>query len=156
MPEAVLVTQCHWLLFRDYLQTFERSFQPRFILMSYFIFLSLMILVLLEQFCLFPLEGNQSLFFIDAGNALQYRETVRNFNNQILIINFRFELPPFSKLSNGLSKYDTSYIYTFLSAFRFPKDNVSKISTKFYISVFPLVHYSFVRARMAMRSLNDT
>lgn len=76
-----------------------------------------MILVLLEQFCLFPLEGNQSLFFIDAGNALQNRETVRNFNNQILIINFRFELPPFSKLSNGLSKYDTSYIYTFLSAF---------------------------------------
>ena len=115
-----------------------------------------MILVLLEEFCLFPLEGNESLFFIDAGNALQYKETVRNFNNQTLITNIRFELPPFSKLSNGLPKYDTTYIYTFLSAFLFPKDNVSKISTKFYISIFPLVHYSLVRGPMAMRSLNDT
>ena len=99
-----------------------------------------MILVLLEEFCLFPQEGYQSLFLKDASNAVQCRVTVGIFNNRKLIINFGFELPPFLKLSNGWSKYDTIYIsllfYSFLSAFLFPKNNVSKISTEFYISIF--------------------
>ena len=52
------------------LQTFDRFFLSRFILMSYFIsyiFLQLMLLLLMEGFCLNAQEGYRSLFFKDAG-----------------------------------------------------------------------------------------
>ena len=53
-----------------FLQTFDRFFLFRFILMSYFIsyiFLQLMLLLLMEGFCLNAQEGYRSLFFKDAG-----------------------------------------------------------------------------------------
>ena len=53
-----------------FLQTFDRFFLSRFILMSYFIsyiFLQLMLLLLMEGFCLNAQEGYRSLFFKDAG-----------------------------------------------------------------------------------------
>ena len=53
-----------------FLQTFERFFLSRFILMSKFIsyiFLPLMFLVSLERFCLIAQEDYQSLFFKDTG-----------------------------------------------------------------------------------------
>ena len=53
-----------------FLQTFDRFFASRFILMSYFIsyiFLQLTLLVLMERFCLNAQEGYRSLFFKDAG-----------------------------------------------------------------------------------------
>ena len=52
------------------LQTFDRFFLSRFILMSYFIsyiFLQLMLLFLMEGFCLNAQEGYRPLFFKDAG-----------------------------------------------------------------------------------------
>ena len=52
------------------LQTFDRFFLSRFILMSYFIsyiFLQLMLLLLMEGFCLNAQEGYRSLFFKDVG-----------------------------------------------------------------------------------------
>ena len=51
------------------LQIFDKFFLPRFILMSYFIsykFLQLMLLVLMERFCLIAQQGYRSLFFKDA------------------------------------------------------------------------------------------
>ena len=51
------------------LQTFDRFFLSRFILMSYFIsyiFLQLMVLLLMEGFCLNAQESYRSLFFKDA------------------------------------------------------------------------------------------
>ena len=74
-------------------------------------------------------------------NAVQYRVTVEICNNRKLIINVRFELPSYSKLSNNLPNYDANYIslfYIFLIAFLFSKGYVSKISTKLYISIFVL------------------
>ena len=52
-----------------FLQTFDRSFLSRFILMSYFIsiFLQLTLLVLMEGFCLNTQEVYRSLFFKDDG-----------------------------------------------------------------------------------------
>ena len=53
-----------------FLQTFDRFFQSRFILMSYFIsyiFLQLTLLVLMEGFCLNGQEGYPTLFFKHAG-----------------------------------------------------------------------------------------
>ena len=53
-----------------FLQTFDRFFQSRFILMPYFIsyiFLQLTLLVLMEGFCLIDQEGYPTLFFKDAG-----------------------------------------------------------------------------------------
>ena len=84
-----------------------------------------------------------SVFFLKMlVNAVQYRVTVRIFNNRKIIINFRFELPSCSKLSNNLSNYDPNYIsllfYIFLIAFLFSKGYVSKISRKLYISIFLL------------------
>ena len=52
------------------LQTFDRFFLSRFILISYFvsyIFLQLMLLLLMEEFCLNAQEGYRSLFFKDIG-----------------------------------------------------------------------------------------
>ena len=52
------------------LQTFDRFFLSRFILMSYFtlhIFLQLMLLVLMEGFCLNAQGGYRYLFFKDVG-----------------------------------------------------------------------------------------
>ena len=52
------------------LQTFDRFFLSRFILMSYFtlhIFLQLMLLVLMKGFCLNAQEGYRSLFFKGVG-----------------------------------------------------------------------------------------
>ena len=52
------------------LPTFDRFFLSRFILMSYFmsyVFLQLMLLLLMEGFCLNAQVGYQSLFFKDAG-----------------------------------------------------------------------------------------
>ena len=75
-------------------------------------------------------------------NAVQYRVTVRIFNNRKLITNLRFELPSCLKLSNNLPNYDASFIsllfYIFLIACLFSKGYVSKISTKLYISIFML------------------
>ena len=75
-------------------------------------------------------------------NAVQYRVTVRIFNNRKLITNLRFELPSCLKLSNNLPNYDASFIsllfYIFLIAFLFSKGYVSKISTKLYISILLL------------------
>ena len=75
-------------------------------------------------------------------NAVQYRVTVGIFNNRKLIINLRFELPPWLKLSNKAPNYDADYIsllfYIFLIAFMFSKGYVSKTSTKLYISIFML------------------
>ena len=75
-------------------------------------------------------------------NAVQYRVTVGIFNNRKLIINLRFELPPWLKLSNKAPNYDADYtsllFYIFLIAFLFSKGYVSKISTKLYISIFLL------------------
>ena len=51
------------------LQTFDTFFLSRFIFMSHFIsyiFLPLIVLILLEGFCLIAQEGFQSLFFKDA------------------------------------------------------------------------------------------
>ena len=51
-----------------FLQTFDRCFLSRFILMSYFIsfiILQLMLLVLMEGFCLIAQEGHYFLFFKD-------------------------------------------------------------------------------------------
>ena len=77
-------------------------------------------------------------------NAVQYRVTVGIFNNQKLITNLIFELPPCSKLSNDLPNYDANFIsplfYIFLIAFLFSKVYVSKISTKLYISIFLLLN----------------
>ena len=53
-----------------FLQTCDRFFLFRFILISYFIshvFLQLTLLVLMERFCLNAQEGYRSLFFKDAG-----------------------------------------------------------------------------------------
>ena len=51
-------------------------------------------------------------------------------------------MPSWSKLSNNLPQYDPIYIsplfYLNLSAFLFSKDNVLKIDTKFFISIFLL------------------
>ena len=54
---------------RLFLQTFDRFFLSRVILMSYFIsyILLLMFLILLEGFCLIAQEGYQPLFLKDAG-----------------------------------------------------------------------------------------
>ena len=75
-------------------------------------------------------------------NAVQYRVTVGIFNNRKLIINLRFELPPWLKLSNKAPNYDADYIsllfYIFLIVFLFSKGYVSKTSTKLYISIFML------------------
>ena len=75
-------------------------------------------------------------------NAVQYRVTVRIFNNRKLITNLRFELPSCSKLSNNLPNYDASFIslsfYIFLIAFLFLKGYISKISAKLYISILLL------------------
>ena len=75
-------------------------------------------------------------------NAVQYRVTVRIFNNRKLITNLRFELPSCLKLSNNLPNYDASFIsllfYIFLIAFLFLKGYVSEISTKLYISILLL------------------
>ena len=52
------------------LQTFDRFFLSRFILMSHFIsyiFLRLMLLLLMERFYLNAQDGYRSLFFKDAG-----------------------------------------------------------------------------------------
>ena len=113
--------------------------------MSYFIsylFLQLMLLILMEGFCLIAQEGYRSLFLKMPVNAVQYRVTVEIFNNRKLIINLRSELPFCLKLSNNLPKYDPNYIsllfYIFLCAFLFSKSYVSKISTKLYISIFLL------------------
>ena len=69
-------------------------------------------------------------------NAVQFRVTVRIFDNRKLILNLRFELPSCSKLSNNLPNYDPIYIFPI--AFLFSKGCVSKISTKFCISIFLL------------------
>ena len=82
-----------------------------------------------------------SVFFLKMlVNAVQYRVTVGIFNNRKIIINFRFELPSCSKLSNNLSNYDyiSLLFYIFLIAFLFSKGYVSKISPKLYISFFLL------------------
>ena len=53
-----------------FLQTFDRIFLFRFILMLHFIsyvFLQLTLLVLMEGFCLNALESYRSLFFKDSG-----------------------------------------------------------------------------------------
>ena len=75
-------------------------------------------------------------------NTVQYRVTVEIINNRKLIINLRYELPSYSKLSNNLPNYDANYtsllFYIFLIAFLFLKGYVSKISTKLYISIFLL------------------
>ena len=39
-------------------------------------------------------------------NAVQFRVTVRIFDNRKLILNLRFELPSCSKLPNNLPNYD--------------------------------------------------
>ena len=108
--------------------------------MSY-TFLQLMFSILMERFCLIAQEGYRSLFFLKMlVNAVQYRVTVGIFNNQKIIINFRFELSSCSKLSDNLSNYDPNYISLlfsiFLIAFLFSKSYVSKISPKLYISFF--------------------
>ena len=75
-------------------------------------------------------------------NAVRYRVTVKIFNNRKIIVNLRFELPSRSKLSNNLPNYDANFIsflfYIFLIVFLFSRDNVSKFSTKLYISIFLL------------------
>ena len=64
-----------------YLQTFDRFFLSRFILMSYFIsyiFLQLILLVLMKGFRLNAQEGHRYLFF---KGAIQYRVTLGICNN---------------------------------------------------------------------------
>ena len=62
-------------------------------------------------------------------NAVQYRLTVGTFNNRKLIIDLRFGLPSYSKLSNNLPNYDQNYISIlfciFLITFLFSKGYVS-------------------------------
>ena len=73
LPEVSLktpVTLSFAAILELLLQTFDRFFLSRFILMSYFIsyiFLQLMLLLLMEGFCLNAQEGYRSLFFKDAG-----------------------------------------------------------------------------------------
>ena len=81
-------------------------------------------------------------------NAVQYRSTVGTFNNGKLIIDLRFGLPSYLKLSNNLPNYDPNYIsilfYIFLIRFLFSKGYVSKNNTK-----FPAVQYCFSRYAVA-------
>ena len=73
LPEGSInrfVTLAFAAVLELFLQTFDSFFPPRFILMSYFIsyiFLQLMLLLLMEGFCLNAQEGYRSLFFKDAG-----------------------------------------------------------------------------------------
>ena len=120
-----------------FLQTFDKFFLSRFVLISYFIsyiFLQLTLLILREGFCLNVQQGYH-LFLKMQVSAMQYRETVGIFNNQKLIINLRFELPSCLKLSNNLPNYDANYISLLfdnsLITFLFSKGCVSKISTNY-------------------------
>ena len=66
LSQFIIIDRC----FEIFLQTFDRFFLSRVILMSYFIsyiFLLLMFLILLEGFCLIAQEGYQPLFLKDAG-----------------------------------------------------------------------------------------
>ena len=75
-----------------FLQTFDRFFLSRFILMSYFTstFLQLTLLVLMEGLCL-KLRRVTDLYFLKMMvNAVQYRVTVGIVNNQKLITNLKF------------------------------------------------------------------
>ena len=109
-----------------FLQTFDKFFLSRFVLISYFIsyiFLQLTLLILMEGFCL------------NVQQVYKYRVTVGIFNNRKLSINLRFELPSCSELSNHLPNYDANYISllfdNFLITFLFSKGYVSKISTNY-------------------------
>ena len=126
LPEATIntyVTLSFAAALALFLQTSDRFFLSRFILMSYFIsyiFLQLMLLVLMKGFRLNAQEGHRYLFF---KGAVQYRVTLGICNNRKLIINLRFELPSCWKLSNNLPNYDPNYIsllfYIFFIAFVF-------------------------------------
>ena len=103
-----------------FLQTFDRFFLSRFILMSYFTstFLQLTLLVLMEGLCL-KLRRVTDLYFLKMMvNAVQYRVTVGIVNNRKLITNLRFQLSSCSKLSNNLPnlmQISFHYCITFFS-----------------------------------------
>ena len=52
-------------------------------------------------------------------NAVQFRVTVRIFDNRKLILNLRFELPSCSKLSNNLPNYDPNLFIFWTCSFEY-------------------------------------
>ena len=77
-------------------------------------------------------------------NLAQYRVTVGIFNNQNISRNLKFEEFPIWKCSNNLFEYFpicySLLFYIFLCFLFIPRDSVLKITAKFCILIFILLH----------------